>query len=92
MCWPCVTPIDANRCPSTITHSPGSFVVARTGFAHGRAVSLLAGMVSFHDVNQRMHNKVMLFDDAVLITGGRNIENTYFDHSTGLNYRTEFGQ
>ena len=52
-----------------------------------RLQSLLAGMTSFHDVNQRMHNKVMLFDDAVLITGGRNIENTYFDHSTGLNFR-----
>lgn len=49
--------------------------------------TLLAGVWSFHDVNQRMHNKVMLFDDAVLITGGRNIENTYFDHSTGLNFR-----
>jgi len=34
-----------------------------------------------------MHNKVMLFDDAVLITGGRNIENSYFDHSTEMDYR-----
>lgn len=48
---------------------------------------LIAGLKSFHAVNQRMHNKVMLFDDTVLITGGRNIENTYFDHSPGLNYR-----
>ncbi len=52
-----------------------------------RVQSLLAGATSFHSVNQRMHNKVMLFDDAVLITGGRNIENTYYDHSTGLNFR-----
>jgi putative cardiolipin synthase len=49
--------------------------------------TLLAGLKSFHDLNQRMHNKVMVFDDAILITGGRNMENTYFDHSTGLNYR-----
>lgn len=48
---------------------------------------LVAGVTSFRAVNQRMHNKVMLFDDAVLITGGRNIENSYFDHATGLNYR-----
>ena len=34
-----------------------------------------------------MHNKVMILDDAVLITGGRNVENTYFDHSMGLNFR-----
>ena len=48
---------------------------------------LVAGLTSFRAVNQRMHNKVMLFDDAVLVTGGRNIENSYFDHATGLNYR-----
>lgn len=47
----------------------------------------LASVRSFHAVNQRMHNKVMLFDDAVLITGGRNIDNAYFDHSTVMNYR-----
>ncbi|MFH0909654.1 MAG: phospholipase D family protein [bacterium] len=49
--------------------------------------TILSGIFSFHDINQRMHNKVMIVDDAVLITGGRNIENTYYDHSTGLNYR-----
>jgi len=49
--------------------------------------TLLASVHSFHDVNQRMHNKLMVFDDAVMITGGRNIENTYFDHSTELNFR-----
>ncbi len=46
-----------------------------------------AAIGSFHGTNQRMHNKVMLVDDAVLITGGRNIENTYFNHSTGMNFR-----
>lgn len=48
---------------------------------------LLAGALSFHDVNQRMHNKVLVVDDAVLVTGGRNIENTYYDHSTAMNFR-----
>jgi phosphatidylserine/phosphatidylglycerophosphate/cardiolipin synthase-like enzyme len=51
------------------------------------AHTLIASVESFHGVNQRMHSKVMLFDDAVLITGGRNIENGYYDHSTELNYR-----
>jgi len=46
-----------------------------------------AALGSFHDLNQRMHNKVMIFDGAVLITGGRNIENTYFDHSVRMNFR-----
>lgn len=49
--------------------------------------TIMASVRSFHGVNQRMHNKVMLFDDAVLITGGRNIENTYYDHSPGMNFR-----
>lgn len=46
-----------------------------------------AALGSFHDLNQRMHNKVMIFDGAVMITGGRNIENTYFDHSVRMNFR-----
>jgi phosphatidylserine/phosphatidylglycerophosphate/cardiolipin synthase-like enzyme len=49
--------------------------------------TVVASVQSFHDVNQRMHNKVMVFDDTILVTGGRNIENTYFDHSTEMNYR-----
>ncbi|MCW5548923.1 MAG: hypothetical protein KIT44_08155 [Opitutaceae bacterium] len=52
-----------------------------------RLQTMLAGLRSFHGINQRMHNKLMVFDDAVMITGGRNIENTYFDHATGLNFR-----
>ncbi len=49
--------------------------------------TLLAAVTSFRGFNQRMHNKVMLVDDAILLTGGRNIENTYFDHSTAMNFR-----
>jgi len=48
---------------------------------------LFAGAVAFRDTNQRMHNKVFLVDNTVLVTGGRNIENTYFDHSTTMNFR-----
>lgn len=49
--------------------------------------TIFAAMTSFHATNQRMHNKLMVFDDAVLLTGGRNIENTYYDHAVGLNFR-----
>ncbi|MBP6507995.1 MAG: phospholipase D family protein [Opitutaceae bacterium] len=52
-----------------------------------RIQTMLAALWSFHDINQRMHNKVMIFDGAVLITGGRNIENTYFDRSSKMNFR-----
>ncbi len=51
------------------------------------AHTIAAGARSFRGMNQRMHNKVMLFDGVVLITGGRNIENGYFDHATELNFR-----
>jgi phosphatidylserine/phosphatidylglycerophosphate/cardiolipin synthase-like enzyme len=48
---------------------------------------LVAATFGFRALNQRMHNKVLLVDDAVLLTGGRNVENTYFDHSTTMNFR-----
>jgi putative cardiolipin synthase len=48
----------------------------------------LAAMAwGFHGINQRMHNKLMVVDGQVMLTGGRNIENTYFNHSTGMNFR-----
>ena len=41
----------------------------------------------FQRVNTRMHNKVMIVDDQIVITGGRNLTNKYFDYSLGLNYK-----
>lgn len=40
-----------------------------------------------NDTNQRMHNKLFIVDDAVAITGGRNIENTYYAQSSAINYK-----
>lgn len=37
--------------------------------------------------NQRMHNKLFLVDDLMAITGGRNIEDAYYDFSTGVNFK-----
>ncbi|NQU39958.1 MAG: phospholipase D family protein [Lentisphaerae bacterium] len=37
--------------------------------------------------NQRMHNKLFLVDDMIGITGGRNIENCYYDFSTQTNFK-----
>jgi len=36
--------------------------------------------------NQRMHNKLMIVDGALGITGGRNIGNEYFNRSSGYNF------
>jgi putative cardiolipin synthase len=35
-------------------------------------------------VNHRMHNKVMVADNAVVIVGGRNIGNHYFGVATAV--------
>jgi cardiolipin synthase C len=40
-----------------------------------------------NDTNQRMHNKVLVVDDTVFLTGGRNVQNAYFDQSDNLNFR-----
>ncbi len=41
----------------------------------------------FKKLNQRMHNKVFIVDDQIAITGGRNIENDYFDMSLTRNFK-----
>ena len=48
---------------------------------------LIETIGDFHKVNQRMHNKLFLVDGIEGVCGGRNIENTYFDNSTGLNFK-----
>jgi len=41
----------------------------------------------FLQVNQRMHNKLLLVDDAVGIAGGRNYQNRYYDWDDEFDYR-----
>ena len=43
--------------------------------------------VDFHDHNSRLHNKLFVVDNKYAITGGRNINNHYFDEVIGLNYK-----
>ena len=37
--------------------------------------------------NQRMHNKIIVVDNLAVITGGRNIDNSYYAQSETLNFR-----
>jgi putative cardiolipin synthase len=60
-----------------------TFSKARTGpleFAAGIACCFLR-------FNQRMHNKLLVVDDSVGITGGRNNEDRYFDWNDAFDYR-----
>ena len=41
----------------------------------------------FRGINQRMHNKTFIVDNKVVITGGRNIANEYFDYDHEYNFR-----
>jgi putative cardiolipin synthase len=44
-------------------------------------------ITDFKRVNHRMHNKIMVMDNAVAIVGGRNIGDHYFGVNTNANYR-----
>lgn len=41
----------------------------------------------FRSANQRMHNKTFIVDNNVVITGGRNIADEYFDYDHEYNFR-----
>ncbi len=52
----------------------------------------LAGKVKnlitdFRGINQRMHHKTFIVDQEVVITGGRNIADEYFDYDHEYNFR-----
>jgi putative cardiolipin synthase len=55
-------------------------------FAH-RDARILDFTLDLDRVNHRMHNKIMIMDNAVAIVGGRNIGNHYFGVATDANFR-----
>jgi putative cardiolipin synthase len=55
--------------------------------AHTQPLEFAAGIVCcFMHFNQRMHNKLLLVDDAIGITGGRNYEDRYFNWDDAFGY------
>ncbi|PZO09923.1 MAG: phospholipase D family protein [Lysobacteraceae bacterium] len=56
--------------------------------AKTQALQYAAGILCcFTKFNQRMHTKLLLVDGRAGITGGRNIQDRYFDWAEGYNYR-----
>ena len=47
----------------------------------------LGFLSDFNRVNHRMHNKLMVMDNALALIGGRNIGNHYFDVADDANFR-----
>jgi len=52
-----------------------------------RRWSALDFIVDFGRVNRRMHNKLMVADNAAAIVGGRNVGDIYYGVNTTANYR-----
>jgi phosphatidylserine/phosphatidylglycerophosphate/cardiolipin synthase-like enzyme len=48
---------------------------------------LITLATDFQGFNQRMHNKTFIVDGKVVITGGRNIADEYFDYDHEYNFR-----
>jgi len=55
-------------------------------FAH-RGSHLVGFLVDFARVNHRMHNKLMVMDNALAIVGGRNMSDPYFEVDPRANFR-----
>ncbi len=51
------------------------------------AQQLYSAATNYRDFNQRMHNKTFTVDGKVVITGGRNIADEYFDYDHEYNFR-----
>ncbi len=49
-----------------------------------RLINLLTG---FREANQRMHDKVALFDNSVAVIGGRNMADEYYDYDHEYDFR-----
>ncbi|RDS79751.1 phospholipase D family protein [Dyella monticola] len=55
--------------------------------AHTPPLEFAAGILCcFMKFNQRMHNKVMVVDDVIGITGGRNYQDRYFNWDNDFDY------
>ena len=52
-----------------------------------RAQYVVAAACCWRRLNRRMHNKLMLVDGLVGITGGRNYQNSYYDWDDEYNFR-----
>lgn len=58
-------------------------------FAHGRAwfaTRIVTSITDIDRINRRMHNKLLVADNALAMTGGRNVGAEYYQHSGRTNF------
>jgi cardiolipin synthase C len=73
----------------TLTRHPNIDVRLYNPFPAGRSATLsrlLGSLNDFDRINQRMHNKMLVADNALAITGGRNIGDAYFLRDQKANF------
>lgn len=56
------------------------------GSRSSMVLRILGNLKDMARIQRRMHNKIFVADNAVAITGGRNLGETYFGQSTGTNF------
>ncbi len=71
------------------SHENISIKIYNPGVNLGKSIFAKAQkfVTDFRSANQRMHNKTFIVDDQVVITGGRNIADEYFDYDHEYNFR-----
>jgi len=71
------------------SHKNIDIKIYNPGFNLGKSIFSKAkkALTDFRSVNQRMHNKTFIVDGKVVITGGRNIADEYFDYDHEYNFR-----
>jgi putative cardiolipin synthase len=71
------------------SHENISIKIYNPGFNLGKSIfsKVKKALTDFRSVNQRMHNKTFVVDGKVVITGGRNIADEYFDYDHEYNFR-----
>lgn len=71
------------------SHENISIKIYNPGTNVGKKISdkIIHLSTNFRNANQRMHNKTFTVDGKVVITGGRNIADEYFDYDHEYNFR-----
>jgi cardiolipin synthase C len=84
--------VDDVRLLARLAHAHANFELRMYnptfGEAHTGKLEFVAGILCcFQRFNHRMHNKLLVVDGLLGISGGRNYQNRYFDWDSDFNYR-----